>query len=276
MTTMLIIFIAVVIIVAIIIYFLSKSKGKNLSEKYSAKTEDLINDYSGPGETVVKDSDARSFARKNGTAVLTPEMEESRGEINTGSNNNYNRPKNGGTAVLKTEDNPFGPSTVKGTPEKAKPVRHGTEVLKEDDPVLKKEPEQNKAEIKKEDGKAPPTELLQKELVEEKGASLFQKKGAKDAYLQQRRTKIKIKIEDDTFTIGREPDLVDLCISDNLSVSRHHATITRKGNDYYLVDHGSMNYTFVNNLKLEPEKEMKIKNHDRIMLGDEAFVFLVK
>ncbi len=50
-------------------------------------------------------------------------------------------------------------------------------------------------------------------------------------------------------------------------VSRKHARIVRKENAYYLEDLNSLNSTFVNKVKLNPETPNALSDGDEIMLG---------
>lgn len=62
-------------------------------------------------------------------------------------------------------------------------------------------------------------------------------------------------------------------------VSRLHAEIQVKQNTYYLVDLGSSNGTYLNNIKLEPTKCYPLKLGDKIDLGHGSrvtFLFLRK
>ena len=74
--------------------------------------------------------------------------------------------------------------------------------------------------------------------------------------------------------IGKKKDSVDYCISGNPSVSRHHADILHRGNDYFLVDRNSLNKTYVNGKEAEPQKEILLNPQDRIALANEIFVFM--
>jgi pSer/pThr/pTyr-binding forkhead associated (FHA) protein len=53
------------------------------------------------------------------------------------------------------------------------------------------------------------------------------------------------------FEIGRNPDVMDYCITDNNDVCRTHAEIMSQDGIYYLVDLDSKNGTFINSNKIE-------------------------
>lgn len=50
-------------------------------------------------------------------------------------------------------------------------------------------------------------------------------------------------------------------------VSRKHARITHQGDDYFIEDLHSVNLTFVNKEKLEPDTPIPISDGDELMLG---------
>lgn len=276
MTILLIAFIAAVIVIALVMIFLSKSKHTDIPEKYSSSTADLTNaSYQTQAGTNQQSDSYPSGGRNNGTAVLTPDMEKTATGDERPERDSKGTMQKSGTAVLRPEDDPFdAPPSLSANEQKSREGR-GTEVLKDDD-IGYDSASAAPGHEQPAESKAPPTELLRGAPAEEKSLGFFSKRGSKEAYLQMHRTKSKFQLDCDSFTIGREPGLVDLCIPDNLSISRHHATIKRKGSDYYIVDNDSLNYSFVNNLKVKPGTEMKLKNRDKIMLGDEAFVFIIK
>lgn len=85
--------------------------------------------------------------------------------------------------------------------------------------------------------------------------------------------------EKDEIIIGREdpvsaifPDIdTTLMGGEEDGVSRKHAKITRDGSVYLLHDLNSVNYTFVNKARVEPEKPVEIKSGDELMLGRMKF-----
>lgn len=93
------------------------------------------------------------------------------------------------------------------------------------------------------------------------------------AYLVRKKNGEKIAINSQNFSIGKERVKVNYCISDNTSVSRCHAVITKKGSDYYVTDQGSTNFTFVNDVQLSPKKETLLADKSVLKLSDEEFEF---
>ncbi len=59
-------------------------------------------------------------------------------------------------------------------------------------------------------------------------------------------------LERDRLTVGRRPDS-DIFL-DDVTVSRDHAILVRRGSDYYLDDCGSLNGTYVNRRRIESHR----------------------
>lgn len=97
--------------------------------------------------------------------------------------------------------------------------------------------------------------------------------GAGGAYLIRKKNGEKIMINSQNFAIGKERRRVNYCISDNTSVSRYHAVITKKGSDYYVADQKSSNFTFVNGVQLSPYQETLLTDRSTLKLSDEEFEF---
>ena len=84
----------------------------------------------------------------------------------------------------------------------------------------------------------------------------------------------KIDINKDLFTIGKSIQKADYAI-DNKSVSRAHLSIMFKEGKFYAKDLSSLNGSFVNNEKLNPQEETEIKNEDKIKLADVEMIFYI-
>jgi ABC-type multidrug transport system ATPase subunit/pSer/pThr/pTyr-binding forkhead associated (FHA) protein len=67
-------------------------------------------------------------------------------------------------------------------------------------------------------------------------------------------------------TIGRAPDNI-LCLSDDLSISRHHAQVAASTTGYLLTDVGSSDGTYVNGDRLQPFAPRPIREGDEIQMG---------
>lgn len=93
------------------------------------------------------------------------------------------------------------------------------------------------------------------------------------AYMIRKKTNERVVISAPSFTIGKERSRVNYCISDNTSVSRCHARISRKGSQYFVADMNSTNFTFVNGVKVVPGQEVVLKDNDTVRFADEDFEF---
>jgi pSer/pThr/pTyr-binding forkhead associated (FHA) protein len=80
----------------------------------------------------------------------------------------------------------------------------------------------------------------------------------------------------DGLTIGREADVDVSSLSGSRYVSRVHATFLKEGDDWYIRDEKSRNFTYVNSVKIEPGGKQKLKSDDLITLGYMSFVFTLK
>lgn len=68
----------------------------------------------------------------------------------------------------------------------------------------------------------------------------------------------------------------EICISDNPAISRVHAVIRQFGGEYTIQDNGSTNHTFVNGIVLREGQEKSLTAGDRILLGNEEFIFKIQ
>ena len=93
------------------------------------------------------------------------------------------------------------------------------------------------------------------------------------AYMIRKKTNERVVLSAPSFTIGKERSRVNYCISDNTSVSRCHARISRKGSQYFVADMNSTNFTFVNGVKVMPGQEVALNDNDVVRFADEDFVF---
>lgn len=65
-------------------------------------------------------------------------------------------------------------------------------------------------------------------------------------YLLRIKNNERIELNKPVFRIGKERSYVDYFVSDNTAVSRSHANIINKDNEFYIVDTNSTNHTYVN------------------------------
>ena len=84
-----------------------------------------------------------------------------------------------------------------------------------------------------------------------------------------------IELKQDRTLIGRSPEHCHVVLDPN-GVSRRHAEIYRKGDDYFLADLNSRNQTKVNNGKLFPGMDHRLTPGDRINICDVEFLFYQK
>jgi pSer/pThr/pTyr-binding forkhead associated (FHA) protein len=87
-------------------------------------------------------------------------------------------------------------------------------------------------------------------------------------------TTLEFLYHQDLITIGREPDnLLQLPDQHKRLVSRHHAQIERVDDAFHVLDHGSMNGTYVNDEKIEKDLPRVLQNGDRLKIGDYTIHF---
>jgi pSer/pThr/pTyr-binding forkhead associated (FHA) protein len=76
-------------------------------------------------------------------------------------------------------------------------------------------------------------------------------------------------LEGDRLTVGRRPDS-DIFL-DDVTVSRDHAILVRRGSDYHLDDCGSLNGTYVNRRRIESHR---LADGDELQIGKYKLAFL--
>jgi FHA domain len=76
-------------------------------------------------------------------------------------------------------------------------------------------------------------------------------------------------LDGDRLTVGRRPDS-DIFL-DDVTVSRDHAILVRRGNDYYLDDCGSLNGTYVNRSRIESHR---LADGDELQIGKYKLAYL--
>jgi pSer/pThr/pTyr-binding forkhead associated (FHA) protein len=73
----------------------------------------------------------------------------------------------------------------------------------------------------------------------------------------------------DRLTVGRRPDS-DIFL-DDVTVSRDHAILVKRGGEYFLDDCGSLNGTYVNRQRIESHK---LSDGDELQVGKYKLTFL--
>jgi hypothetical protein len=76
-------------------------------------------------------------------------------------------------------------------------------------------------------------------------------------------------LEQDRLTVGRRPES-DIFL-DDVTVSRDHAILVRRNDDYYLDDLGSLNGTYVNRSRIESNR---LTHGDELQIGKFKLAFL--
>jgi FHA domain len=76
-------------------------------------------------------------------------------------------------------------------------------------------------------------------------------------------------LEGDRLSVGRRPDS-DIFL-DDVTVSRDHAVLVRRGSDYYLDDCGSLNGTYVNRRRIESHR---LVDGDELQVGKYKLAYL--
>ena len=76
-------------------------------------------------------------------------------------------------------------------------------------------------------------------------------------------------LEHERITIGRSPDCE--IFLDDVTVSRKHAVIAKKGDDFRIEDEGSLNGTFVNKKRVE---SAELEDGDELQIGKYRLTYL--
>ena len=74
---------------------------------------------------------------------------------------------------------------------------------------------------------------------------------------------IETELDADVITVGRHPE--SLVVLPSASVSSHHATIKRRGEEFFVQDLGTTNGTKLNGVEIE---EAKLSDGDKVTFGD--------
>jgi hypothetical protein len=75
-------------------------------------------------------------------------------------------------------------------------------------------------------------------------------------------------IDGERMTIGRRPD--SAIFLDDITVSRDHALLVRRGSDWYLDDCGSLNGTYVNRERIDSRR---LQDGDELQVGKYKLTF---
>lgn len=97
--------------------------------------------------------------------------------------------------------------------------------------------------------------------------------GTPKPYLIRKKNSETIPINKGEFRLGKERSFVDYFIGDNTAISRSHACIVCRENEYFVMDTNSTNHTFVNDIMIQSNVETKLESGMKIRLADEEFEF---
>ena len=100
------------------------------------------------------------------------------------------------------------------------------------------------------------------DLVAQEGAALVVRAGGG-------RVGESFPLDNERMTIGRRPDS-DIFL-DDVTVSRDHALVVRRGEDWFLDDLGSLNGTYVNRRRIDSQK---LDDGDEVQVGKYKLTFL--
>ena len=94
-------------------------------------------------------------------------------------------------------------------------------------------------------------------------------------YLQSKQEEVteKIFISKTGFIIGRLKEQVDFCMQ-NKTIGKVHAEFVQRDGVFYLKDLNSRNGTFINNKRIDSNKEVLIKDKDTITFANNEYVFI--
>ena len=93
------------------------------------------------------------------------------------------------------------------------------------------------------------------------------------AILIRKSTHEVIRIDKDSFRIGKEENCVDYVVIGNYAVSRNHLDIITRNGKYYVFDLHSKNKTYINGRIVPPEYEVEIFDGDILKIANEEFKF---
>lgn len=103
--------------------------------------------------------------------------------------------------------------------------------------------------------------------------SLYNEGEEAQVFLLREATGEQILIEQTPFRLGRESG--DYVI-ENRFVSEPHMDIIRRGSNYYAMDLGSTNKSYLNGEKLTPRQEVELSSGCQLKLANEKFQFIIE
>ena len=100
------------------------------------------------------------------------------------------------------------------------------------------------------------------------------KRNEPSAVLQSLSNGQKYSLNKECVVFGKDNTSADYAL-DNDTISRAHAEIVRRDNEYYITDLGSTNGTFVNSKKVPKNTSIIINNGDIVKLSNEELRFMI-
>lgn len=95
-------------------------------------------------------------------------------------------------------------------------------------------------------------------------------------YLRRRKTGEEVCIDRIEWHVGKKEEINDYVIKENRAVSRKHACIYWEEEQYYIVDLGSVNGTYINDQEIEIDQKVELHNGDKVVFANELFQFIIK
>ena len=92
-------------------------------------------------------------------------------------------------------------------------------------------------------------------------------------WLERFSAKEKIFLDKEKNYVGRDASQCTVTITDAEDVSRRHAVIHNRENQYYLSDLGSRNGTYVNGMALKPNEQVLLNDGVAIRFGSASYIF---
>ncbi|MGN1119997.1 MAG: FHA domain-containing protein, partial [Oscillospiraceae bacterium] len=109
------------------------------------------------------------------------------------------------------------------------------------------------------------------------GANAAQGGAVASAYLESP-TQGSHRIDKDSYFIGKgtNTSIVNSLVIRNENVSRNHAVVERVGSEYFIKDNNSMNGTYLNGTRINPNTRYPLASGAKIVFANEEFTFVIK
>lgn len=87
---------------------------------------------------------------------------------------------------------------------------------------------------------------------------------------------LRLQMNKDCYVVGKNPAKVDGLVTFNKMISRVHCRLDREDGRYLITDLQSANGTYVNDVKIEPNKPCPVKNGDMVRLANSTFQIVIQ